>query len=277
VTITIQAAKLTNMIEFMQITVDPAVAARCEALPGMRVMVDLERIGKAERQAGRNTFISDHTLNDVARMRRILERTPLLVRINPLGAHSCEEIEHVVAHGADAIMLPMFRTSDDVERFCELVDARAHTVALLETREALRNLDEWVTHPALDEVYVGLNDLHISLGMRFMFEPLADGTLDRVAQATHRAGKRFGFGGVACAEDGYVPGRDILAEHVRLRSRSVILSRTFNESSRASSFEYEIEKLRAYEKNYLALTDDELTIEHHRVSAQIWQMVNQIR
>ena len=46
------------MIELIQITNDPAFARRCDALDGMRLWVDLERLGKAERQAGRNTFIS---------------------------------------------------------------------------------------------------------------------------------------------------------------------------------------------------------------------------
>ena len=45
------------MLELLQITNDPAFASRCDALDGMRLFVDLERLGKAERQAGRNTFI----------------------------------------------------------------------------------------------------------------------------------------------------------------------------------------------------------------------------
>ena len=42
------------MIEFLQITNDPQLAALCDKLPGMRVFVDLERNGKALRQAGRS-------------------------------------------------------------------------------------------------------------------------------------------------------------------------------------------------------------------------------
>ena len=54
------------MLELIQITNDPAFARRCDALGGFRLFVDLERLGKAERQAGRNTFISAHRMDDVA-------------------------------------------------------------------------------------------------------------------------------------------------------------------------------------------------------------------
>ena len=37
----------------------------------------------------------------------------------------------------------------------------------------------------------------------------------------------FGFGGIVCIGDGDLPSDDILGEHVRLESTSVILSRTF--------------------------------------------------
>jgi hypothetical protein len=53
------------MLELIQITNDPAFARRCDALASVRVFVDLERLGKAERQAGRNTFISTHQAYDV--------------------------------------------------------------------------------------------------------------------------------------------------------------------------------------------------------------------
>jgi len=72
------------MLELIQITNDPAFAQRCDALGGFRLFVDLERMGKAERQAGRNTFISVHQLEDVARIRSVLRRSPLMVRVNPL-------------------------------------------------------------------------------------------------------------------------------------------------------------------------------------------------
>lgn len=81
------------MMELIQITNDPALAQRCDALAGMRLFVDLERHGKAERQAGRNTFISNHQLDDVGRIKAVLQRAPLMVRVNPLHAGSAAEVQ----------------------------------------------------------------------------------------------------------------------------------------------------------------------------------------
>lgn len=218
---------LSHVLDLLLITADPVLAAECDAVPGMRLFVDLERLGKAERQAGRNTFISTHELPDVARVKAEVKRTPVMVRVNPMGRHSRQEVDQVLENGADMLMLPMFRTPQELRRFCELVGGRVPVVALLETREALDCVDEWVNTPGLFEVFVGLNDLHLSLGHSFMFEPLALGLLDHVSRVARGAGRRFGFGGVARLDGGLLPGRDVLAEHVRLGSQAVILSRTF--------------------------------------------------
>ncbi len=235
------------MIELIQITNDPDFARRCDALPGLRLMVDLERHGKAERQAGRNTFISSHTLDDVGRVKAVLARRPLMVRVNPLHAGSATEVDAVLAQGADQLMLPMFETPAALQAFCALVAGRVPVVALLETAGALRSLAEWVATPGLHEVFVGLNDLHLSLGLRFMFEPLAQGQVAQVAEAAHAHGRRFGFGGIARLDEGLLPGRDVLGEHLRLGSQAVILSRTFHRPGEGGSFEDEVGRLRAAE------------------------------
>jgi len=239
------------MIELIQITNDPAFARRCDALEGMRLWVDLERLGKAERQAGRNTFISEHQLDDVARIKDVLRRAPLMVRVNPLNPQSADEVDAVLARGADLLMLPMFTTADELRAFSALVAGRAPVVPLLETAGALRSLDDWITTPGLNEVYVGLNDLHLSLGLHFMFQPLASGMVERVADVARSHGLRFGFGGVARLDEGLLPGRDVLAEHVRLGSKAVILSRTFHRPAESGlpehPFETEVDRLRQVE------------------------------
>lgn len=215
-------------MDFIQITNDPEFAAFAAGCGVARLMVDLERNGKIERQGGLGTFISDHVPEDVAPVRRAAPAADLIVRVNPLGDGSAAEIGRAIADGATHVMLPMFRRADEICRFVELIAGRAHSIALLETRDALACLLQWVDLPGLDEVYVGLNDLHRELGQRFMFEPLADGTVDRIAAAARAAGKRFGFGGIARLDEGLLPGRVVLGEHLRLGSSSVILSRTFN-------------------------------------------------
>ena len=243
------------MIEFLQITNDADFARRCDALDGMRLFVDLERLGKAERQAGRNTFISTHQIEDVARIKAVLRRSRLMVRVNPPNPGSQAEVEAVLAQGADLLMLPMFHSKAQLCEFSAMVDGRVPIVALLETTEALESIEDWIDAPGLAEVFVGLNDLHLSLGCRFMFEPLVQGHVDRVAGVCARAGKNFGFGGIARLDEGRVPGRAVLAEHLRLGSQSVILSRTFNQPGEQLSFEAAVGELRRAESE-LTLRDD---------------------
>jgi len=257
------------MLELIQITNDAAFARRCEAVGGMRVLVDLERLGKAERQAGRNTFISEHRLEDVGRIRAVLRETRLMVRINPLHADTPQELDAVLAYGPDGVMLPMFSSAAEVAHICALLRGRAPLVALLETAGALRTLDEWIATPGLQEVFVGLNDLHISLGRRFMFEPLADGTVERVAQACSARGLRFGFGGIARLDEGLLPGRDVLAEHLRLGSGAVILSRTFHRQDADSVFEAEVDALRRAEAQLATRTPAQQRQDAQRIAGAI--------
>jgi hypothetical protein len=257
------------MLDLIQITNDPALARRCDAIGGMRLFVDLERHGKAQRQAGRNTFISDHTVQDVGRIRRVLRATPLMVRVNPLHDGSRQEVDAVLAEGAQLLMLPMFTQANQVQEFCAMVAGRAPVVALLETAGALETLDSWVDTRGLWEVFVGLNDLHLSLGQRFMFEPLADGLLDRVAESVARHGVRFGFGGIARQDEGLLPGRDVLAEHVRLNSGAVILSRTFHREDGDAVFEDEVRALRDAERELLGRDRAAMAQDAVRIAAAI--------
>ncbi|CAN7292395.1 HpcH/HpaI aldolase/citrate lyase family protein [Acidovorax sp. LjRoot74] len=256
------------MIELLQITNDPALARRCDALPGMRLFVDLEVNGKAERQAGRNTFISTHRLDDVGRIKSQLKHSRLMVRVNPLHAGTSGELDAVLAQGADWVMLPMFHSPDELQTFSRLVAGRAPIVALLETAGALQSLDDWVGTQGLCEVFVGLNDLHLSLGCRFMFEPLAQGVLDRVAARVQAQGLRFGFGGIARLDDGLLPGRDVLAEHLRLGSGAVILSRTFHCADLAL-LEAQVGSLRDAEHKLVKRSPAVIEVDRQRVAAKI--------
>jgi len=257
------------MLELIQITNDPAFARRCDALEGMRVWVDLERLGKAQRQAGRNTFLSTHVMGDVGRIRDAVRRSRLMVRVNPLNPESRDEVDAVLSQGADLLMLPMFSTPGELSEFSVLVGGRAPIVPLLETAAALDCLDEWIATPGLGEIYVGLNDLHISMGLRFMFEPLALGMVDQVATAAKRQGLPFGFGGVARLDEGLLSGRDVLAEHLRLGSSAVILSRTFNRDGPGTGFEEQVAALRGMEGTLAARDAGAVLADTQRIAATI--------
>ena len=257
------------MIDLLQITNDPELARRCDAIPGMRLFVDLETHGKAQRQAGRNTFISTHQINDVGLIKAQLHQTRLMVRVNPLHPGTADELNAVLAQGADLLMLPMFHTADELRAFSHLVSGRAPIIALLETAGALESLDGWLGTPGLCEVFVGLNDLHLSLGWRFMFEPLAEGLLDGVANRVHAHGLRFGFGGIARLDEGLLPGRDVLAEHLRLGSAAVILSRTFHRGGATGSVAGDISALREAEDCLAQRTPAQIKADHQRITASI--------
>ena len=271
------------MIDLLCITNSPELAAQCDALPRMRLFVDLERNGKAERQAGRNTFISTHQLEDVGRVKAVLRQSRLMVRVNPCNMGALEatraEVDAVLAQGADLLMLPMFTGADELKAFAGIVAGRVPFVPLLETAGALASLEEWVDCTGIHEVFVGLNDLHLSLGCRFMFEPLLQGHVDRVAAITRQRGLRFGFGGIARVDEGLLPGRDVLAEHVRLGSQAVILSRTFNRPASPAdgdtSFERAVADLRKAELELALRTPEQTGADRLRVAALIRRLAEQ--
>jgi len=65
------------------------------------------------------------------------------------------------------------------------------------------------------------------MGLTFMFELLSGGIVEYLAEKINKKGIKFGFGGMARIGEGILPAECILAEHYRLNSNSVILSRTF--------------------------------------------------
>ena len=258
------------------ITNNPAVALIAEKYGTDRIWIDLETLGKAERQPG-NTVKSNHTIADIRAIRPLLTRSELLVRVQPWNPASPEEIDSVIAAGADMVMLPMWKTPAEVERFLTVVNGRAKTTLLLETREAAACVaDALSLRP--DEMHIGLNDLHLSLGRRFMFELLADGTVESLCDTIRAAGIPYGFGGIAGIGGGMLLAEKILMEHYRLGSTRAILSRAFCDSATMppdrveAVFRDQMAKLRAYETLCAAATPQQL--EQNRL--EVIMAVNQI-
>ncbi len=238
-------------MKFFLITNCPDVAAFGIASGADRIFVDLEINGKEARQGHLNTVISRHSLFDVGRVRAAVPAGRLLVRINPVHAGTANEVGAVLDAGADELMLPMFRAPEEVAVFCRAIAGRARAVLLVETAAAARALGACVRVPGVDEVHIGLNDLHLELGMDFMFEPLANGMVDELAAILRAEGKPFGIGGVARVGEGLLPAELLLAEHARLGSGAAILSRTFHRQANSveeirtqMDFAAEITKLR---------------------------------
>jgi 2-keto-3-deoxy-L-rhamnonate aldolase RhmA len=161
-------------------------------------------------------------------VRRAVKRAQVMVRLNPPNPATAQEVEMALAAGAELLMLPFFHTSREVDEFCRCVRGRVPVVPLVETAAAARALREYVGWEGIGEIYIGLNDLHVDLGQRFIFQPIVTGLVEELAGICKQAQKPFGFGGIARIGEGEVRAECILAEHVRLGSSAVILSRAFH-------------------------------------------------
>lgn len=214
------------MLNLFYITNHPTVAQIAQKSGVDRIWIDLETVGKAERQKNMNTVKSRHSISDIEKIKPLLTNSELLVRINPWGSYSYKEIDDVIEAGADIVMLPMWKTVDEVKRFLSCVGGRSKTMLLLETKEAVECVDE-VLRLDFDEIHIGLNDLHLSYGMHFLFEPLAVGMVDSLCEKFRQRHIPYGFGGIARLGAGLIPSEMIIEEHYRLGSTRAILSRSF--------------------------------------------------
>lgn len=229
-------------LTLMYITNSLPVALIAEKYGVERVWIDLETLGKEERQKGKDTVKSQHRISDIAVIKPHLTRSEMLVRVNRWYEGSRPEIDAVAEAGADIIMLPYWKTPEEVERFIDAVGGRCRTTLLLETKEADACLDEVLTIPGIDEIHIGLNDLHLSYGLDFMFELLTNGTVERLCGKINEKGIPYGFGGIAQIGQGAVPAEKIIMEHYRLGSTRAILSRSFCDTSKTTDIE-QIERI----------------------------------
>lgn len=267
------------MLKLMYITNDPEIAQIAQDAETDRIFVDMEYIGKEKRQKGMNTVKNHHTISDVKAIRKVLDQSSLLVRVNPIHSDSKREIEETINAGADIIMLPMWKSTQDVIEFSELVGNRAKKMLLLETKEACACLKDVLELKCADEIHIGLNDLRLSLGKKFIFEPVADGTVEKIINIIKPYGIPYGFGGFGMPGEGDLPADLIMAEHYRLGSSMAIISRSFcdlkvykNLPEIKDRFDFGIKKIRDYEKYLQSQNAEFFSLKH----AQTQKRVNEI-
>ncbi len=193
---------------FTILTNNPDLAGAADAAGIDRIGLDLEVLGKAERQAELGTWISDHRMDDAARVFPRVLTMARFARINPMNAASQGEVDGLIAAGADVLMVPYFHALEAVERFAEVVNRRAATVALVETIGSVAIAEEIARRKLVDEVHFGLTDLGLQLKKTHV-EILADeGFVEAVARV-RATGVPFGIAGVARPDDAslrYHPG-----------------------------------------------------------------------
>ena len=248
-------------LKLMYITNSEDVAHIAEEAGVDRIFVDMEYIGKTDRQGGMDTVQSRHTADDVRRLAQCLNKAELFVRVNPIHEKtdeynsSKEEIDEAIEAGADLLMLPYFKTAEEVQTFVKYVNGRAKTVLLVETPEAAAIAEDLVQIPGIDEMFIGLNDLSLGYGKNFMFELLLDGTVEELCLKFRKGGIPYGFGGIASLGKGMLPSEYVIKEHYRLGSACAILSRSFCRTGQVTDlkeiqkiFEIELPKIRELEE-----------------------------
>lgn len=230
------------------VTNDPTLAGRADRAGVDIIGVDIERLNKSARQGHmRDARISDHEVGDLERLAPAVRTASLFARLNPVHEGSKEEIDGAVAGGAAVLMLPYFSSAAEVEAFVRLVDGRATIVLLLETAAAVVRLHDIVAVAGIDEVMVGLNDLHLSMAVANHFELVASDLMTMISAEVRARGLRFGFGGLARAFDDRlpVPSDLVLAQHARLSSTSAWISRSlFGQDPASIDLTVEVARLR---------------------------------
>lgn len=272
-----------NLILFY-ITNRPDVALIAEKYGVDRIWIDLETLGKEKRQGNMDTVKSHHKISDICTIRPLLTKSELMVRINSWYEGSVDEIEAVIGAGADIIMLPYWKTSEEVREFVSVVGGRCKTSLLLETKEAVSCIDIVLKQGGFDEIHIGLNDLHLSYGKTFMFELLVDGTVEYLCEKFSRNKIPYGFGGIAKLGDGLLPAEKIIMEHYRLGSTRAILSRTFCDNAKIESideidrvFKENMKCLREYEESLYSVSHKKLLENKRELSDAVKDIVERIR
>ena len=259
------------MLKLMYITNNSDVARIAQDTGVERIMVDMEYIGKDERQRKFGTPQNRHTFEDVKNIRKVVDGAQLVVRCNPIHSGVADypdsriETERIINLGADVIMLPYFMSPEEVREHISYVNGRAKIYLLVETSKAVDHLDEILEIPGIDEIHIGLNDLGICYNKKYLFEVLADGTVDRICDKIREKGIPYGIGGIGLPgkpfslREHMVPAEILIREQYRLNSSGVILSRAFCNTARTQNldeiraiFENGIRNIRNVEQECIA-------------------------
>jgi hypothetical protein len=213
------------------LTDDPLLAAAADQAGVNRIGIDLEFLGKTERQAGLNTRIERHDFNDLARISKAIHRADLFVRVNPIHAGTQAEIETALELGAQVLMLPAFRTAEEAGIFSRTIAGRARVQVLVEMAPAAVRIREILEVPGIDEVMIGLNDLRLQMGVANHFEMLASPLVDMLAAEVHKKGLPLAVGGVGRVDDRSMPvPTDLVhAQLPRLGATGAWLARVFTD------------------------------------------------
>lgn len=231
----------------LMLTSDPVVAALGDRAGIDHIGLDFETLGKRERQPDLKEWVSTHKVTDIPPVRKALTRAKLFSRTEPLNPKIERQIETLLDYGVQSLMLPMFTSAADVAKFVDFVAGRAYVSLLLETPQAVVRISDIVQVQGIDEISIGLNDLHRSFGLTSHFELLVSDMMRMLSETVTAAGIRFGFGTLGRVRDTGlpIPSDLIYAQYPRLNGRSARIFRFFlGPNPRELDFDLEIRLLR---------------------------------
>jgi 2-keto-3-deoxy-L-rhamnonate aldolase RhmA len=229
-------------------------------------LVDLELLGKDQRQLGFDTEIRPGTLRDLQRI-AALPGTTAWCRINRFGAHTPEEVERALDAGADILILPMAESLAEIDAYLRLLDRRCRAGIMIETQACAALAGELGQLP-LDYAFFGLNDFAISRGGGLIFNALADGSVEAVSKAL--PGIHFGVGGLTDINRGSpIRSARLLEEMERLGCRFTFLRRSFRRDSRLVHPAEIVAGIRDYWQRCAARSDAERDADHRELVSAI--------
>lgn len=194
------------------------------------IIVDWESGAKYARQAASKQLIGiptnlDQDAPDGVEVARRLGFDRVICRINAFNGGTTDEVERVIAQGGTDILLPMWRTTDEIRDLNELVRGRAGVGVMIETADALTQIRSLRSiRPSF--AFIGLVDLAIDRRTTTIFSPIIDGTLDRAARDLGDI--PFGFGGLTVPDKGEpIPSRLFVGEMLRVGAAFSVMRRSF--------------------------------------------------
>jgi HpcH/HpaI aldolase/citrate lyase family. len=249
-----------------------------------RIWVDLETLGKEQRQKNLDSVKSKHTVENIKAISKELTTSEMLVRVNPWNNNSINEIDEVINAGADIIMLPYWKSKEEAEHFINAVSGRCKTNLLIETKEAVHCIDSVLELKGIDELHIGLNDLQISYKNKYMFEPYANGLLEKLANKIKKADVPFGIGGIGSFGTGLIPSPEqFIIEQYRLGSTATILSRSFCDVNKLSNIERikevlvkNVSTFRQLEKEIVSMNPQKFDDNYQTIKSEIADIVEKL-